>query len=116
MLIPPAHLTSGSVTAITQITVAFDCHRESNVSTKVVERQWHLVKLTLGRKKFNQTTVLVDSQRQLLITLANKERFILQLADRLENIRICTFTATDDTLYTYCVYSKRDVREELRAC
>lgn len=45
---------------------------------------------------FNESTVLVDSQRQFLSNLANKERFISQLAGHLENVGIGTFTATDD--------------------
>ncbi|GBM95878.1 hypothetical protein AVEN_135371-1 [Araneus ventricosus] len=44
---------------------------------------------------FNESTVLLDSQRQFLSNLANKDRFISQLASHEEKVGICTLIATN---------------------
>ncbi|GBL90890.1 hypothetical protein AVEN_27996-1 [Araneus ventricosus] len=51
---------------------------EVTVNTKVIERQRRRMKRTLREIIFNESTVLLDPQRQFLSNLANKERFISQ--------------------------------------
>ncbi|GBM11115.1 hypothetical protein AVEN_242995-1 [Araneus ventricosus] len=45
---------------------------------------------------FNESTFLLDPQRQFLSNLANKEFSFRKLASHFENVGICTFVATDD--------------------
>ncbi|GBN41641.1 hypothetical protein AVEN_46293-1 [Araneus ventricosus] len=61
-----------------EVTVAFDGYTESSVNTKVIERQRLMMKLTSREIIFNESTVLLDPQRQFLSNLANKEHFISQ--------------------------------------
>lgn len=75
-----------------QVTVVFDGYTETTASTNFIERQRRLMKRTSSEIIFNESTVLIDSQRQFLSNLANKERFILQLADHLESVGIHTFS------------------------
>ncbi|GBM79737.1 hypothetical protein AVEN_164480-1 [Araneus ventricosus] len=79
-----------------EVTVVFDGYTESSVNTNVIERQRRRMKRTSRQIIFNESTVLLDPQRQFLINLANKERFNCKLASHLENVCICTFVATDD--------------------
>ncbi|GBO14578.1 hypothetical protein AVEN_106492-1 [Araneus ventricosus] len=58
-----------------EVTIAFDGYTESSVNTKVIERQKRRMKRTSREIIFNESTVLLDPQRQFLINLANKERF-----------------------------------------
>ncbi|GBL95737.1 hypothetical protein AVEN_681-1 [Araneus ventricosus] len=58
-----------------EVTVVFDGYTESSVNTKVIERQRRRMKRTSREIIFNESTVLLDPQRQFLINLANKERF-----------------------------------------
>ncbi|GBN03665.1 hypothetical protein AVEN_70979-1 [Araneus ventricosus] len=59
-------------------TVVFDGYTESSVNTKVIERQRRSIKRTSRKIIFNESTVLLDPQRQFLSYLANKEFFISQ--------------------------------------
>ncbi|GBM28911.1 hypothetical protein AVEN_265294-1 [Araneus ventricosus] len=79
-----------------EVTVVFDGYTESSVNTKVIECQRRMMKRTSREIIFNENTVLLDSQRQFLSNLANKELFISQLASHLEKVDICTFIATND--------------------
>ncbi|GBN98026.1 hypothetical protein AVEN_161106-1 [Araneus ventricosus] len=78
-----------------EVTVVFDVgYTESSVNTKVIERQRRMMKCTSREIIFNESTVLLDSQR--LSNLANRERFISQFVSHLEKVGICTFIATND--------------------
>ncbi|GBM07392.1 hypothetical protein AVEN_26472-1 [Araneus ventricosus] len=61
-----------------EVTAVFDGYTESSVNTKVIEHQRRRVKRTSREIIFNESTVLLDPQRQFLSNLANKERFISQ--------------------------------------
>ncbi|GBM42463.1 hypothetical protein AVEN_139897-1 [Araneus ventricosus] len=62
-----------------EVTVFFlDRYTESSVNTKVIERQRRRMKRTSREIIFNESTVLLDPQRQFLSNLVNKERFISQ--------------------------------------
>ncbi|GBN26700.1 hypothetical protein AVEN_259924-1 [Araneus ventricosus] len=61
-----------------EVTVVFDGYTESSVNTKVIERQSRRMKHTSREIIFNESTVLLDPQRQFLSNLANKEFFISQ--------------------------------------
>ncbi|GBM68096.1 hypothetical protein AVEN_66759-1 [Araneus ventricosus] len=61
-----------------EVTVVFHGYTESNVSTKVIERQSRRMKRTSREIIFNESTVLLDPQRQFLSNLADKEFFISQ--------------------------------------
>ncbi|GBM29103.1 hypothetical protein AVEN_40119-1 [Araneus ventricosus] len=61
-----------------EVTVVFDGCTESSVNTNFVERQRRRMKRTSREIIFNESTVLLDPQRQFLSNLANKERFNLQ--------------------------------------
>ncbi|GBM40924.1 hypothetical protein AVEN_161571-1 [Araneus ventricosus] len=54
-----------------EVTVVFDGYTESSVNTNQRRR----MKRTSREIIFNESTVLLDPQRQSLINLANKERF-----------------------------------------
>ncbi|GBN25156.1 hypothetical protein AVEN_65065-1 [Araneus ventricosus] len=56
-----------------KVTVVFDRYTESNVNTKVIERQRQRMNRTSREIIFNESTVLLDPQRQFLSNLANKE-------------------------------------------
>ncbi|GBN76215.1 hypothetical protein AVEN_155196-1 [Araneus ventricosus] len=58
-----------------EVTVIFDGYTERSVNTKVIERQRRMMKRTSREIIFNESTVLLDPQRQILSNLANKERF-----------------------------------------
>ncbi|GBN38321.1 hypothetical protein AVEN_73815-1 [Araneus ventricosus] len=58
-----------------EVTVIFDGYTERSVNTKVIVRQRRLIKRTSRETIFNESTVLLDPQRQFLRNLANKERF-----------------------------------------
>ncbi|GBM74340.1 hypothetical protein AVEN_51810-1 [Araneus ventricosus] len=59
-----------------EVTVVFDGYTESNVNTKVIERQRRRMKRTSRKIIFNESTVLLDPQRQFLSNLSNNEFFI----------------------------------------
>ncbi|GBL93747.1 hypothetical protein AVEN_166785-1 [Araneus ventricosus] len=61
-----------------EVTVVFDGYTESSVNTKVIECQRRRMKRTSREIIFNESTVLLDPQRQFLSNLANKEFFISQ--------------------------------------
>ncbi|GBN46586.1 hypothetical protein AVEN_50396-1 [Araneus ventricosus] len=61
-----------------EVTVIFDGYTERSINTKVIERQRRMMKHTSREKILNESTVLLDPQRQFLSNLANKERFISQ--------------------------------------
>ncbi|GBM67584.1 hypothetical protein AVEN_73713-1 [Araneus ventricosus] len=61
-----------------EVTVVFDGYTESSVKTKVIDRQRRRMKHTSREIIFNETTVLLDAQRQFLSNLVNKEFFISQ--------------------------------------
>ncbi|GBN12144.1 hypothetical protein AVEN_238455-1 [Araneus ventricosus] len=61
-----------------KVAVVFDGCTESSVNTKVIERQRRRMKCTSREIIFNESTVLLDPQRQYLSNLANKEFFISQ--------------------------------------
>ncbi|GBM99332.1 hypothetical protein AVEN_256555-1 [Araneus ventricosus] len=61
-----------------EVTVVFDGYTESSVNTKVIEHQRRRMKRTSREIIFNESTVLLDPQRQFLTNLANKEFFISQ--------------------------------------
>ncbi|GBL62158.1 hypothetical protein AVEN_122081-1 [Araneus ventricosus] len=61
-----------------EVTVVFDGYTESSVNTKVIERQRRRMKRTSREIIINESTVLLDPQRQFLSNLANKEFFISQ--------------------------------------
>ncbi|GBN66048.1 hypothetical protein AVEN_154391-1 [Araneus ventricosus] len=61
-----------------EVTVVSDGYTESSVNTKVMERQRRRVKCASREIIFNESTVLLDPQRQFLSNLANKEFFISQ--------------------------------------
>ncbi|GBM37345.1 hypothetical protein AVEN_258363-1 [Araneus ventricosus] len=52
-----------------EVTVVFDGYIESSVNTKVIERQRRRMKCTSREIIFNESTVLLDPQRQFLINL-----------------------------------------------
>ncbi|GBM77531.1 hypothetical protein AVEN_55655-1 [Araneus ventricosus] len=58
-----------------EVTVVFDGYTESSVNTKVIERQRRRMKRTSREIIFNESTAVLDHQRQFLSNLANKERF-----------------------------------------
>ncbi|GBN46892.1 hypothetical protein AVEN_77177-1 [Araneus ventricosus] len=58
-----------------EVRVVFDGYTESSVNSKIIERQRRRIKST-SRVIFNESTVLLDPQRQFLINLANKDFFI----------------------------------------
>ncbi|GBM63837.1 hypothetical protein AVEN_193637-1 [Araneus ventricosus] len=58
-----------------EVTVVFDGYTESSVNTKVFERQRRRMKRASREIIFNESTVLLDPQRQFLSNLANKECF-----------------------------------------
>ncbi|GBO38664.1 hypothetical protein AVEN_20634-1 [Araneus ventricosus] len=61
-----------------EVTVVFDGYTEISVNTKVIERQRRRMKRTSRKIIFNESTVLLDPQRQFLSNLANNEFFISQ--------------------------------------
>ncbi|GBN74396.1 hypothetical protein AVEN_217742-1 [Araneus ventricosus] len=61
-----------------EVTIVFDGYTESSINTKVIERQRRRMKRTSRGIIFNESTVLLDPQRQFLSNLANKEFFISQ--------------------------------------
>ncbi|GBL70431.1 hypothetical protein AVEN_31291-1 [Araneus ventricosus] len=61
-----------------EVTVVFDGYTEISVNTKVIECQRRRMKRIKRDIIFNESTVLLDPQRQLLSNLANKEFFISQ--------------------------------------
>ncbi|GBM99330.1 hypothetical protein AVEN_256553-1 [Araneus ventricosus] len=58
-----------------EVTVVFDGYTESSVNTKVIERERRRMKRTSREIIFNESTVLLDPQRQFLSNRANKEHF-----------------------------------------
>ncbi|GBN34779.1 hypothetical protein AVEN_92807-1 [Araneus ventricosus] len=79
-----------------EATVDFDGYTKSSVTTKVIERLRRRMKRTSREIIFNESTVLLDPQRQFPSNLGNKEFSFRKLASNLENVGICTFIATDD--------------------
>ncbi|GBM38679.1 hypothetical protein AVEN_54718-1 [Araneus ventricosus] len=61
-----------------ETTVVFDGYTESSVNTKVIEFQRRRMKRISREIIFNESTVLLDPQRQFLSNLPNKEFFISQ--------------------------------------
>ncbi|GBM05482.1 hypothetical protein AVEN_52949-1 [Araneus ventricosus] len=61
-----------------EVTVVSDGYTESSVNAKVIERQRRRINRTSREIIFNESTVLLDPQRQFLSNLANKEFFISQ--------------------------------------
>ncbi|GBO08945.1 hypothetical protein AVEN_160286-1 [Araneus ventricosus] len=55
-----------------EVTVVFDGYTESSVNTKVIERQRRRIKRTSREIIFNESTLLLDPQRQFLSNLAEE--------------------------------------------
>lgn len=78
------------------VAVVFDRYSESCLNTKTVERQRRLMKRTSRDIFLNEDTKCVESQSFLLGNLSNKEKFVAQLAQKLESVGIETRIAKDD--------------------
>ncbi|GBM05484.1 hypothetical protein AVEN_52950-1 [Araneus ventricosus] len=61
-----------------EVTIVSDGYTESSVNSKDIERQRRRIKRNTREIIFNESTVLLDPQRQFLSNLANKEFFISQ--------------------------------------
>ncbi|CAG9761451.1 unnamed protein product [Ceutorhynchus assimilis] len=78
------------------VTVLFDGYADISSSTKSLERQKRLLKRTSAIITFSENTPIHDQQKTLLGNIANKDRLISQLVERLNSENINTFTALDD--------------------
>lgn len=79
-----------------EVIIVFDGYGENCNSTKSSERLRRMLNRKCPEIEFNGNSHITETKAIFLSNIVNKERFILQLCDRLNSERINTLTAIDD--------------------